>query len=221
MRNVVILLGPPGAGKGTQARAVMDALGMPQIATGDMLRDAVARGTPLGLEAKKVMDAGDLVSDDIVHGIVVERIAEPDCRLGFILDGYPRTVAQAEMFDTELGDQDRLSVIELGVDPDYLVERLTTRLTCSRCNAIYNTATRPPEKEGVCDLCGGNLIHRADDTEAVIRERFREYREKTEPVVDFYRVKHVYHQVDGMGPIDQVTDDLVSVIKGSAVVQGE
>lgn len=221
MRNVVILLGPPGAGKGTQARALMDAAVIPQVATGDMLREAVAQKTPLGLQAQKIMDAGELVSDDIVNGVVVERIAAPDCEKGFILDGYPRTVRQAEMFDSELGAEDRLLVIELVVDPEYLVDRLTARLTCSQCGAIYNTATHAPQTEGVCDLDGGDLTQRADDTEEVIRERFREYRDKTEPLVDFYRAKQVYHQVDGMGPIDQITNDLVSVVKGSAVVQGE
>ena len=220
-RNVVILLGPPGAGKGTQARAVMDQMEMPQVGSGDMLRDAVSREPPLGLAAKKIMDAGDLVSDDIVNGIVRERIAAPDCAEGFILDGYPRTVLQAEMFQEELARSDRLSVIELAVDTEVLVNRITSRLTCSRCNAIYNAETKAPAVEGVCDRCGGELIHRSDDREEVVRERLDNYRAETAPLVDFYKVLDVYHQVNGMNPFGQVTKDLVSIIRGVAVGQEE
>ena len=152
-RNVVILLGPPGAGKGTQAKAVTEQLGLPQISTGDMLRDAVARKTELGLEAKKVMEAGDLVSNELVNGIVVERIAASDCAGGFILDGYPRNVSQAEMFGAELGSSDDLLVIELAVDTDFLVRRLTARRTCERCGAIYNLDSRPPKDKTESVMC--------------------------------------------------------------------
>ncbi len=219
-RNVVILLGPPGAGKGTQAKAVTEQLGLPQISTGDMLRDAVARKTEFGIEAKKVMEAGDLVSDQLVNGIVVERIAAPDCAGGFILDGYPRNVSQAEMFGAELGSGDDLLVIELAVDTDFLVRRLTARRTCEQCGAIYNLDSRPPRQDGVCDVCGGNLVQRADDTEEVIRDRMKTYRTETEPLVDYYRERGVYRQIDGMGPIDRVSRDLVSII-GLPVGQGE
>jgi adenylate kinase len=220
-RSVVILLGPPGAGKGTQARAVMDQLEMPQVATGDMLRDAVSRETPLGLAAKKIMDAGDLVSDDIVNGIVAERIMAPDCMEGFILDGYPRTVKQAEMFQAELAQSDSLSVIELAVDSEFLASRITSRLTCSGCGAIYNAGTKASIVEGVCDTCGGELVHRSDDREEVVRERLNNYRAQTEPLVDFYKSLDVYHQVNGMNPIDQVTNDLVSIIRGVTVGREE
>lgn len=208
-----MLLGPPGAGKGTQAKAIMKQLELPQISTGDMLREAAQRKTPLGLEAKKIMEAGDLVSDEIVNGIVVERIAAPDCADGFILDGYPRNVNQAEMFQKVLGANERLSVIELAVDTDLLVERLTARLTCSKCGAIYNTQSKAPRDQGICDLCGGGLVQRSDDTEEVIRDRMRTYTAQTEPLVEYYQSRNVYHQVDGLGPIDQVTSDLISIIR--------
>ncbi len=219
-RNIVILLGPPGAGKGTQAKAVTEQLGLPQISTGDMLRDAVRRKTPLGIEAKNVLEAGDLVSDELVNGIVVERIAAPDCAGGFILDGYPRNVRQAEMFGARLESSDNLLVIELTVDTELLVRRLTKRRTCGQCGAIYNVDSRPPGQEGVCDLCGGSLVQRPDDTDNVIRERMRTYRAETEPLVDYYRERGIYHQLDGMGPIDQVSTGLVSII-GLPVGQGD
>ena len=219
-RNVVILLGPPGAGKGTQAKAVTEQLGLPQISTGDMLRDAVRRKTPLGVEAKNVLEAGELVNDELVNGIVVERIAAPDCADGFILDGYPRNLNQAEMFGARLETGDNLLVIELGVDTEFLVRRLTARRTCDQCGAIYNVDSRPPRQEGVCDICGGSLVQRPDDTENVIRDRMRTYRAETEPLVEYYRSLGVYHQIDGMGTIDQVSIDLVSTI-GLPVGQGD
>ncbi len=219
-RNVVILLGPPGAGKGTQAKAVTERLGLPQISTGDMLRDAVRRKTPLGVEAEEVLAAGDLVNDELVNGIVVERIAAPDCAGGFILDGYPRNVSQAGMFGAGLEASDNLLVIELAVDAEFLVRRLTARRTCSQCGAIYNVGSKPPKEEGVCDLCGGGLVQRPDDTEAVIRDRMQTYRAETEPLVDYYRERGIYHQIDGMGAIDQISADLVSII-GLPVSQGD
>ncbi len=192
-----MLLGPPGAGKGTQAKAIMKQLELPQISTGDMLREAAQRKTPLGLEAKKIMEAGDLVSDDIVNGIVVERIAARDCAGGFILDGYPRNVNQAEMFQKVLGANERLSVIELAVDTDLLVERLTARLTCSECGAIYNTQSKAPRDQGICDLCGGGLVQRSDDTEEVIRDRMRTYTAQTEPLVEDLEEAEDAEDVDG------------------------
>jgi len=213
-RNLVILLGPPGAGKGTQARAMMEALELPQIATGDMLRNAVNRGTPLGLEAKRIIDQGDLVGDEIVNGIVAERITSPDCSRGFILDGYPRTLNQAEAFEAEIREADRLLMIEIQVDVDFLVERLTSRLTCSQCKAVYNSKSNPPREEGVCDRCGGELVHRSDDTEAVIRDRMKVYSAETEPLIEYYRAKGVYDRVDGMRAVEEVTNDLVAMIRG-------
>ena len=216
-RNVVILLGPPGAGKGTQAKIVMAATGLPQISTGDMLRDAVTRKTPLGLQAKKVMEAGGLVDDETVNGIVRERIGASDCAAGFILDGYPRNVAQAGMFDAVLGAQDRLLVIELAVDIEALVRRLTARRTCTGCGAIYNMDTHPPNDEGVCDSCGGGLVQRSDDTEAVIRDRMATYEQQTRPLADYYQGRDVFQQIDGMGTIDEVGERLVAIIRGVTV----
>lgn len=215
-RSVVVLLGPPGAGKGTQAKRVMAETGLPQISTGDMLRDAVSRKTALGLEAKKVMDAGGLVEDRIVNGIVTERIAAPDCAEGFILDGYPRNVVQAGMFDNGLGPEDSLQVIELVVDTEALVRRLTGRRTCSKCGAIFNLEAHPPKRDGACDVCGGELVQRSDDTEAVIRDRLRTYERQTRPLADYYGAKGVLSEVDGMGAIDQVSERLVALIRGLA-----
>jgi adenylate kinase len=222
VRDVVILLGPPGAGKGTQAKRVEKELSMPQISTGDMLRDAISRKTELGVEAKKAVDAGELVTDEIVNDIVAERIRADDCVKGFVLDGYPRNVSQAEAFGENLGEGDRLSVIELGVDTERLVSRLTQRWTCKRCGEIYNVESRPPKEAGVCDKCGVELGQRSDDTEAVIRERMDVYRGETEPLVEFYRGNGKYSLVDGMAPIDDVARSLVNAIRdGKGAGQGE
>lgn len=211
-RKIVILLGNPGAGKGTQARAIMRQLDIPQISTGDMLREAVARQTPLGLQAKQKLGAGELVSDDIVNGIVAERIVQEDCRNGFILDGYPRTVQQAETFSGTMMAEDQLFVIEIAVDSAYLADRLVGRLMCSRCGDIYNIYSRPPQRQGACDRCGGKLIHRSDDQEHLIRERFRTYRDETYPLVDYYQKLGVYRQVDGSRPIDDVTREILALV---------
>lgn len=211
-RKIVILLGHPGAGKGTQARAIMHTLDIPQISTGDMLRDAVARRTSYGREAKARMDAGELVSDAIVNGIVAERIQRDDCKKGFILDGYPRTVQQAETFRTEMMNGDHLAVIEISAKDDGLTSRLTGRLICPGCGEIYNTYSRAPRREGVCDICGWNLFHRSDDREDLVRERFRTYKEETFPLVQYYQAQGVYHQVDGMKPIPEVTKEILEII---------
>ena len=217
-----MLLGPPGAGKGTQAKRVEAALSLPQISTGDMLRDAISRQTPLGIEAKKAVDAGNLVTDEIVNGIVVERTSAADCASGFILDGYPRNVAQAGAFDANLRDGDQLSVIELAVDTDRLVSRLTGRWTCKSCGEIYNAESKPSSQAGVCDKCGGMLTQRSDDTEDVIRDRMTVYRTETEPLVEYYKARGVYSSVDGMAAIDAVTDQMVRIIRdGQALGHGE
>ena len=211
-RNIVILLGHPGAGKGTQARAIMHRLDIPQISTGDMLREAIAKKTSFGREAKAKMDAGELVSDEIVNGIVAERISRDDCDRGFILDGYPRTVQQADTFCKLMGDGDRLSVIEIAAQSDGLTNRLTGRWICPGCGEIYNTYSRAPKKEGVCDVCGWSLFHRSDDREDLVRERFRTYKEETYPLVQYYQQLGAYHRVDGMRPIEHVTNDILSIL---------
>jgi len=212
-RNVVILLGHPGAGKGTQSKAIMSELSIPQISTGDMLRDAVARQTPFGKEAKERMDAGELVSDGIVNGIVAERITREDCAKGFILDGYPRTVQQAEHFSQELKATDRLCVIELNAESEGLMGRLTGRLMCPGCGDIYNIYSRAPKDDRICDRCGSSLRQRSDDREDLILERFKTYQGETYPLVEYYRKLGAYHQVNGMRPIAEVTQDILKIIK--------
>jgi adenylate kinase len=211
-RKIVILLGHPGAGKGTQARAIMYRLDIPQISTGDMLREAVARNTPFGREAKAKMEAGELVSDAVVNGIVAERIARDDCKKGFILDGYPRTVQQADTFRSIMLSGDELFVIEIGANSNGLTNRLTGRWICPGCGEIYNTFSRAPKREGHCDVCGWALFHRSDDREDLVKERFRTYKEETFPLVEYYQKLGVYHQVDGMRPIDEVTKEILSIV---------
>jgi adenylate kinase len=212
-RKIVILLGHPGAGKGTQARAIMNRLNIPQISTGDMLRDAVARNTSFGREAKEKMDSGQLVSDEIVNGIVDERIQRDDCNKGFILDGYPRNVQQAETFSQKIANRDRLYVFEIGARSNELLQRLVGRLMCPGCGEIYNTDTKAPKNDNVCDVCGKTLIHRSDDREDLIRERFRSYRDETYPLVEFYKKLNVYHPIDGMRPIDEVTKEILGTLE--------
>ena len=211
-RKIVILLGHPGAGKGTQARAIMHRLDIPQISTGDMLREAVAKNTSYGREAKLRMDAGELVSDAIVNGIVAERIARDDCKKGFILDGYPRTVQQARTFENSILNGDRLFVIEIGANSNALTERLTGRWICPGCGEIYNTFSRAPKNQGVCDICGWTLFHRSDDREDLVRERFRTYKEETEPLVKYYQSQGAYHRVNGVRPIAEVTREILSIV---------
>jgi adenylate kinase len=211
-RRIVILMGHPGAGKGTQARAIMHRLDIPQISTGDMLREAIAKKTSYGREAKARMDSGELVSDSIVNGIVAERIARDDCRKGFILDGYPRTVQQAETFRKEMKSGDLLFVIDITTKSEGLTNRLTGRWICGGCGEIYNTYSRVPKREGACDVCGWTLFHRSDDREDLVHERFRTYKEETYPLVQYYQEQDVYHQVDGMRPIEEVTREILSII---------
>jgi len=211
-RKIVILLGHPGAGKGTQARAIMHRLDIPQISTGDMLREAVAKHTSFGREAKAKMDAGELVTDSIVNGIVAERVVRDDCEKGFILDGYPRTVQQAATFNKSLNKDDKLFVIEIGANSDSLTNRLTGRWICPGCGEIYNTFSRAPSVEGVCDVCGWSLFHRSDDREDLVRERFRTYKKETSPLVQYYQQLGVYHLVDGMRPIREVTKEILSIV---------
>ena len=195
----IVLLGAPGAGKGTQAREVSKHFSIPQISTGDMLREAVQKGTPLGLAAKAKMEAGELVPDEVVCGIVEQRVDQPDCQGGFILDGFPRTLAQAEFVDRMLQAKGRGNplVLDIQVDWDLLLKRLTGRRTCSLCGEIYNVYLNPPRVEGVCDKDGGKLLQRADDSEETIRQRLLAYEKQTSPLIEYYRRKGVLHEVDG------------------------
>ena len=211
----MVLLGAPGSGKGTQAKLLMEKLGVPQVSTGDLLRSAVASGSELGRKARAVMDAGELVSDDIVLGIIGERLAQPDAASGFIMDGFPRNVAQAEALDKTLADlQLPLDVaILLDVPFTSLVKRLEGRRTCDRCGQMFNVYFSPPTQEGICDRCGGKLIHRADDNEETIRNRLRVYESQTRPVVEYYRQQGKVDTVPGEGEVDEIFARMLDVVQ--------
>lgn len=215
----LILLGPPGAGKGTQAAWIRDRYGIPQLSTGDMLRAAVAKGTAIGREAKAVMEAGKLVSDAIINRIVAERIEEPDCAPGFIMDGYPRTLAQAEAFDGMLAERgQRLdAVIEIAADKDALVERISGRFSCTKCGAGYHDVFKPTAVPGVCDVCGGTeFVRRKDDNAETVKTRLEAYEAQTAPLLPFYRAKGLLRTVDGMAPIDEVTEAIARALDAEA-----
>jgi len=197
--HALIFLGAPGAGKGTQAREVAKCYGIPQISTGDMLRDAVQRQTALGLAAKARMESGKLVPDDVVDGIVEEQINRPDCKSGFILDGFPRTISQAQFVDRILAakGEGRPLVLDIEVTEELLLKRLTGRRTCSVCGEIYNVHFNPPKVEGTCDKDGGKLFQRADDNEATIRQRLEAYHRQTSPLIEYYRGQGVLLALDG------------------------
>ncbi len=203
----VVFLGPPGSGKGTQAQILAQKLGIPQVSTGDLLREAVSDNTPTGRKAKVYMDKGELVPDSIVIALVRERIKDEH---QFILDGFPRNVQQAEKLD-ELLSQMKLplnSVMNIEVPLPKLVERLSGRLTCSQCNAIFHVQYNPPKKEGICDVCGGQLYQRSDDTEAAITQRFETYKKQTEPVITYYKEKGTLINVDGTRTIEEISRDI-------------
>lgn len=217
-KRAVILLGPPGSGKGTQAREVVKVLGVPHLSTGDMFRDHVARGTELGLKAKPIMERGELVPDDIVLGMVEERISAPDCAAGFLFDGFPRTLAQAEKLDQLLARRNfgRPLVLHIGVEYDALFRRLTGRRTCSVGGEIYNIYDRPPRVPGRCDHDGGELIQRPDDREDVIRERLAAYERQTRPLIDYYRRQGALVDVDGGQPVEAVTRAVLAALQQAA-----
>jgi adenylate kinase len=213
----IILLGPPGAGKGTQASRLVAERGMVQLSTGDMLRAAVKEGSPVGLKAKAVMDAGELVSDDIVSGIIGEALDRLPTETGVIFDGYPRTAAQAESLDAILSARGRSldHVIELAVDEDALVARITGRFTCAKCGAGYHDSFKQPAVTGTCDVCGATEFkRRPDDNEETVRTRMAEYRGKTEPILPIYAARGLLHHVDGMADIAHVTASIEAILDG-------
>jgi adenylate kinase len=211
----IILLGAPGAGKGTQAKMLEDKFGLVQLSTGDMLRAAVAAGTEVGKIAKDLMEAGELVPDEVVVGIISDRVDEDDCKGGFILDGFPRNTAQAEALDAML-EEKGLSlqhVIEMKVNPDILVERITGRFSCGDCGAGYHDIYKPVSKEGTCDECGStNLNRRKDDNEETVRSRLEVYSNETEPLLPYYEGKRILRQVDGMASMDAVAEELNAIL---------
>lgn len=210
----LILLGPPGAGKGTQAKKLVAELGIPQISTGDMLREAVKAGSPMGMKAKSFMDSGALVPDEVVVGIVEERIQQDDCARGFMLDGFPRTTAQADALSGMMENKGiRLDhVICLDADKEELVRRLSGRRTCRQCMAPYHVEFNPPAQQGVCDRCGGELYQRDDDKEEAIRARLVTYDRQTQPLIDYYRSRGLLRLVDGLGPVDEVYNRIRKVL---------
>jgi len=206
----LVLLGPPGAGKGTQAGRIVAEYGIPHISTGDILRAALKNQTPMGLEAKKYMDAGELVPDSVVIGIVKDRLQEPDTAKGFLMDGFPRTIPQAEALDVALDALDRgiTKVVVILVDEEDLVRRLTGRRICRSCQAPFHVMFNKPQVEGVCDKCGGELYQRDDDSEATVRNRLDVYRNQTEPLIDYYDKAGVVARIDGAQTPDAVYEDI-------------
>jgi adenylate kinase len=210
----IVLLGAPGAGKGTQAKKLIEKYAVPQISTGDILRKAVADGTPLGKEAKAVMDRGELVPDKIVLGLVEERLQQDDCRNGYILDGFPRNTAQAEALDTMLASMGAPLTIALSVDveKDDLMKRLTGRRTCKNCQQMYNVYFSPSGKEDVCDKCNGELFQRDDDKEETIKKRLDVYEAQTAPLIDYYGKKGILKSVSGVGSIDEIFERVCAAL---------
>lgn len=211
----IILLGPPGCGKGTQAKRLQDTRGMVQLSTGEMLRNEVESGSELGLQARDIIESGRLVSDEMIIGMIEKRIAEPDCQEGFILDGFPRTVPQAKALSKLLKDKDITvgSVVEFSVDDDAMVRRIIGRFACTFCGRGYHDEFQKPVVEGVCDQCGGtDFMRRADDNEDTVRSRLKEYHRQTEPIIGYYRDLGLLVSVDGMADIDDVTKQLESIV---------
>lgn len=210
----IVLLGPPGSGKGTQAKRLVARYAIPQISTGDLLREAVAAGSELGLKAKSYMDAGQLVPDEVVLGMIRERLGQADTRQGFILDGFPRNIAQAQALDALLQDlgQPLDLAIFIDVPAEVLKQRISGRLTCTRCGAVFNLYTNPPKVPGVCDFCGGPLEHRADDNEQTVSARLEVYETQTRPVIEYYAGQGKLLRVDGTREIDDTFHTIVREI---------
>ncbi|MBF0308140.1 MAG: adenylate kinase [Magnetococcales bacterium] len=210
----LIFMGPPGAGKGTQARRIAERYGIVQLSTGDMLRAAVKAGSEVGLKAKAAMESGGLVPDSVVVGIIADRTKEADCQKGFLLDGFPRTVPQAEALDSMLSERQQKidCVIDIRADDEALVNRITGRWTCSQCGEGYHTQFKAPAKAGVCDKCGGTLTQRADDTEATVRNRLHVYHNQTAPLLDYYRKGGNFRSVDGMQDMEKVYEELCAIL---------
>ncbi|MCA0993604.1 MULTISPECIES: adenylate kinase [Bacillales] len=212
----LVLMGLPGVGKGTQAEKIVEKYGIPHISTGDMFRAAIKEGTPLGLKAKEYMDSGNLVPDEVTIGIVRERLGKDDCEKGFLLDGFPRTVAQADALETILSDLGKKLnyVINISVEEDQLMQRLTGRRVCRNCGATYHAVFNPPKEEGVCDKCGGELYQRDDDKEETVRTRLEVNKQQQQPLLTFYEGKGYLKTIDGNRDINEVFEDVDQLLKG-------
>ncbi len=213
MRNIIILLGPPGAGKGSLGGRLASLLGLPLISSGDLLRENVKKNTPFGKKAKKYMDLGELVPDKIVIEMIKEKISEDRAKDGFILDGFPRTLAQAEMLDKIISDNNSMKVFYLKADDDFLLNRLLNRRVCEKCGKIYHLVNFPPKTKETCDICGGHLVQRKDDTEDVIRKRLEIYKQLTTPLLDYYKKKNVLYVIAGDINLEYMIDAVKKIIK--------
>ncbi|MFW2331068.1 MAG: adenylate kinase [Nitrospinota bacterium] len=212
----IIFLGPPGAGKGTQAKKICAAYNIPQISTGDILRVAVANKTKIGLEIKSIMESGQLVSDSIIINVINERLDHFDCKSGYLLDGFPRTVTQAKVLSEMLDNKgDKIDyVIDINVELDELVRRITGRRICESCSQMWHIEFLPPSKDGFCDNCGGKLYQRADDVEETIKKRYNLYKDQSDALNAYYSDQGIYHKFDGAIAIDQLTKQIETLIKG-------
>jgi len=219
----IVLLGPPGSGKGTQASALEAKHGIPHIASGDLLRANVKENTALGQQAKPYMDRGELVPDELILDMMAARLSEPDAQQGYVLDGFPRTVAQAESLEQRLAklDQGLDAVIYLAVPEDEILRRLSGRRTCPECHAVYHVDTMPPQKEGICDKCGAKLIQRDDEKPEVIRKRLEVYTEQTRPLLEFYRQRGLLEEVDGTIGVENVVREIEKIVAGSRAAVSE
>lgn len=211
----LIFMGPPGAGKGTQAEFIKQNYPIPHISTGDMFREAVSKGTEMGLRAKQYMDEGKLVPDEVTIGVVEERLGQPDCQQGFLLDGFPRTLVQAEALDRVMANLGRSieAAIDIYVPDQILVERMSGRISCKECKTVYNLNSHPPATAGVCDKCGGELVQRNDDKEETARRRLQVYQEETRPVTDYYLQHGILHRIDGNRDSEAVFADIQKVLE--------
>ncbi len=215
---VIILLGPPGAGKGSQAALIREKMQpkkiLGHISTGDLLRDNIKRGTSLGQKSKAFIDAGRLVPDDLILDMLFERVREEDCKEGYILDGFPRTLAQAEAFDERLGSHSKVIALNLEISDHEILKRLTKRLICEQCQRPYHLIFSPPKKAGICDVCGGKLYQRSDDTEEVVKKRLEVYHQQTKPLIQYYKDKKMLHSIDATVSKEAVLNRLMNVLTG-------